>query len=99
MNTHHTRNRIVSLADLATRAPDVYNLLGRMNTYRRRRRAVGMAQRAGWFAAGIAVGSGLTTLLAPNSGAEMRRRVSAGAHRVREYVAPKGNGEARAEAP
>jgi hypothetical protein len=56
VNTHHTRNRIVSLADLATRAPDVYNLLGRMNTYRRRRRAVGMAQRAGWFAAGIAVG-------------------------------------------
>lgn len=99
MNMPLTRNRISTLADLASQAPNVYHLMSRVQSYRRRQRALGFAQRAGWFAAGMAVGSGLTTLLAPNSGAEMRRRVQAGAHKVREYVAPKGNGAARAEAP
>lgn len=99
MNMPLTRNRISTLADLASQVPNAYNLVSRVQSYRRRQRALGFAQRAGWFAAGMAVGSGLTTLLAPNSGAEMRRRVQAGAHKVREYVAPKGNGAARAEAP
>jgi hypothetical protein len=89
MNNHPVRNRIVSLADLAVaQAPQVYQLLNRVGIQRRRTRAALVAQRAGWFGAGIAVGTGLATLLTPTTGPEMRRRLSSRARRVREYVAP-----------
>jgi len=99
MNDHHVRNRIVSLADLAAQAPQLYQLLSRIGLQRRRRRqVVRVAQRAGWFSAGVVVGTGLATLLTPSSGRETRQRLSAQARRVREYVAPKGNGAAAGEA-
>lgn len=97
MNNHPVRNRILSLADLAAQAPIVFQLLKRVGLQRRRARAARVAQRAGWFGAGIAVGTGLATLLTPNSGPEMRRRLSSRARRVREYVAPKNNDAARSK--
>jgi len=88
MNDHPMRNRIDSLAQLAAQAPSLYQLLGRVGIVRRRRRAARVASSAGWFGAGVAVGSGLATLLAPENGREMRRRLSSRARRVREYLAP-----------
>jgi len=90
MNSHPVRNRIVSLADLAAQAPAVYQLLDRVGLQRRRRRAARMAQRAGWFGAGIALGTGLATLLTPSTGPELRRR-------LREYARTVGNGSAHKE--
>jgi hypothetical protein len=97
MNDRRVRNRIVSLADVAAQAPNVYHLLNRLGAQRRRRRAAQTARSIGWFGAGIAVGTGLAALFAPNSGAETRRRLSVRARRVRDYVAPSGNGAAREE--
>jgi hypothetical protein len=97
MNNHLVRNRIGSLADLAAQAPGLYHLVSRVGAQRRRRRAPGVAERAGWLGVGLALGAGVATLLAPNTGAETRRRLSARAQRVREYVAPKGNGAAPVE--
>ena len=93
MNDHRARSRIVSLADLAAQAPSVYQLLNRSGVLRRHRRARAV-QRAGWFGAGVALGSGIATLLTPRTGPEMRRRLSDGARRAREYVAPKRDGDA-----
>ncbi len=98
MNNHVVRDRIVSLADLAvSQAPQVYQLLNRVGLQRRRTRAARVAQRAGWFGAGIALGTGLATLLTPSSGPEVRRRLSSRARRVRDYVAPRSNGAAHEE--
>jgi hypothetical protein len=101
MNRHFVRNRIGSVADLAVQAPQLYQLATRLASQRRRRRSAIMLRRAGWLGAGLALGAGLTTLLTPSSGAEMRHRLSARAQRVRNYVAPKhnGSGAARAERP
>ena len=90
MNDHRIRNRFVTLADLAAQAPQMYQLLNRVGLQRRRTRAVRAAQSAGWFGAGVALGTGIATLLTPNSGPEMRRRLSKRAQRVRDYVAPQG---------
>jgi hypothetical protein len=95
MNHHLVRDRIGSLADLAAQAPQLRQLMGRIGAQSRRRRAARVAQRAGWLGAGLALGAGLTTLLTPRTGAEMRRRLSARARRVREYVAPKHAGAAQ----
>jgi hypothetical protein len=76
---------------LAAYAPSMYELWGRFGRQRRRHRAARVAQSAAWFGAGIAVGSGLATMLTPNS--EMRRRLTTSARRMREYLAP-GNGSA-----
>ncbi len=97
MNDHRSRNRFVSLADLAVQAPQLYQLLSRVGLQRRRQRAARVARHAGWFGAGIALGTGLTTLLTPSTGPEMRRRLSARAQQVRDYMAPKSNGAARKE--
>jgi hypothetical protein len=91
MNDHGIRNRFASLADLAVQAPQLYQALSRVGVHRRRQRAARAARQAGWFGAGIAVGTGLTTLLTPSTGPEMRRRLSARAQQVRDYVAPKSN--------
>jgi hypothetical protein len=98
MNDHRIRNRFVSLADLAAQAPQIYQLLGRVGLQRRRARAARMAQSAGWFGAGIAVGTGIAALLTPSSGPELRRRLSKRAQRVRDYVAPSQDAEAPAKA-
>jgi hypothetical protein len=98
MNDHRIRNRFVSLADLATQAPQLYQLLGRVGLQRRRARAARVARSAGWFGAGVAVGTGIAALLTPNSGPELRRRLSQRAQRVRDYVAPRENGEAPGKA-
>lgn len=96
MNGHTARNGILSLANLAaSQAPTIYQLLNQIGLQRRRARAIRMAQRAGWFGAGIAVGTSLATLLTPNTGPEMRRRLSSRARRVRAYVAPPKGGAAR----
>ena len=94
MNNHRIRNRLGTLTDLAAQAPQMYQLLSRVRLDRRRTRAARLAQSAGWFGAGVAVGTGIATLLTPNSGPEMRRRLSKRAQRVRDYVAPKHNGGA-----
>jgi hypothetical protein len=98
MNNHRVRNGIISLAEVAAQAPQLYQLLNRIGLQRRRQRAARVAQRVGWFGAGVAVGTGLAALLTPESGPEIRRRLSSQARRVREYVAPKGNGAAPVEA-
>ena len=100
MNDHQVRNRIVSLAGLAaTQAPQLYERLSRIGSQRRQRRqAVRVAQSAGWFGAGVVLGTGLAALLTPNSGPEMRRRLFSRAQRVRDYVAPKANGADTGEA-
>ena len=98
MNDHRVRNRIVSLADVAAaQGPQLYQLLSRVGGMKRRRRATRIAQSAGWFGAGVAVGTGLAALLTPESGPEIRRRLSSRARQVRDYVAPRaprGNGAA-----
>jgi hypothetical protein len=102
MNDHGVRNRIFSLAELAAaQGPQLYQLLNRIGSMNRRRRAARIAQSAGWFGAGVAVGIGLAALFTPESGPEIRRRLSSRARRMREYVAPrapKGNGAAPVEA-
>ena len=102
MNDHRVRNRVFSLADLAAaQGPQLYQLLNRIGNMRRRRRAARIAQSAGWFGAGVAVGTGLAALLTPESGPEIRRRLSSRARRVRDYVAPRaprGNGSVPGEA-
>jgi hypothetical protein len=98
MNDSSTRNRIVSLADLVAQAPSVYQVLNRVARQLRRRRAARVAQSAGWFGAGIAVGTGLVALLTPNGVREARHRLSSRARRVREYLAPQESGAARTEA-
>jgi hypothetical protein len=102
MNDHRVRNRIFSLADLAAaQGPQLVQLLSRIGGMQRRRRAARIARSAGWFGAGVAVGTGLAALLTPESGPEIRRRLSSRARRMREYVAPRapsGNGAGPGEA-
>jgi hypothetical protein len=88
MNEPRIRNRFTSMAELAAHAPLLVQALNRVGSRRRRARAARVAQSAGWFGAGIALGTGLAALLTPASGSEMRRRLSTQARRVREYVAP-----------
>lgn len=99
MNQHPVRNRIGSLAELAAQTPQLHQLMSLIGAQRRRRRASHLAQRASWLGAGLALGAGLTTLLTPRTGAEMRHQLSARARRLRDYVAPKANGAARQDQP
>ena len=50
-----------------------------------------MARNAGWFGMGVAVGAGLSSLLAQGGGQQLRERLSTQARRVRDYVAPVEN--------
>jgi hypothetical protein len=97
VNQHPVRDRIGSLTDLALQAPQLYQLVSRVGAQRRRRRTALAVRRAGWLGAGLALGAGLTTLLTPRSGPEVRHRLAARAQRVREYVAPKKPPAARTE--
>jgi hypothetical protein len=81
-------DRMSSLASLAaTHAPSAADLLRYVGLQRRRTRLTRFAQSAGWFGAGIAIGGGLALLLAPQNGAETRRRLAGQAQRARDYVA------------
>jgi len=82
------RNTMMTIADLASRAPSAYDLLYRMGLERRRSRAMRAASRAGWIGVGMAVGSGLAMLFSPRSGPEVRERLGEQAKRARDYVAP-----------
>ena len=88
MTDHPIRNRFSSFANLAAQAPHMYDLLYRVGLQRRRNRAARMARNAGWFGAGLAVGAGLSSLLAQGGGQQLRERLSTQARRVRDYVAP-----------
>jgi hypothetical protein len=90
MSNHNVRNSIGSLAELARQAPHISEMLSVVVGQRRRRRTV-------WLAAGLVLGAGLTTLLSPTTGAQVRRRIVDQAQRVRRYVAPKSNGAAHVE--
>jgi hypothetical protein len=87
-NPTNWRNTIMTIADLASRAPSAYDLLNRIGLERRRSRAMRAASRAGWIGVGMAVGSGLALLFTPRSGPEVRERLSEQAKRARDYVAP-----------
>jgi hypothetical protein len=82
------RHTMMTIADLASRAPSAYDLLYRIGLERRRSRAMRAASRAGWLGVGMAVGSGLALLFAPRSGPEVRERLGEQARRARDYVAP-----------
>ncbi len=79
---------MMTIADLASRAPSAYDLLYRMGLERRRSRAMRAASRAGWIGVGMALGSGLAMLFSPRSGPEVRERLGEQAKRARDYVAP-----------
>jgi hypothetical protein len=81
-------SRAPSIADLASRAPSAYDLLYRLGLERRRSRAMRAASRAGWIGVGMALGSGLAMLFTPRSGPEVRERLGEQAKRARDYVAP-----------
>lgn len=89
---------MMTIADLASRAPSAYDLLYRMGLERRRSRTMRAASCAGWLGLGMAVGSSLTMLFTPRSGPEVRERLGEQAKRAREYVAPsdEGSGDSRA---
>jgi hypothetical protein len=90
MNRRHTIMTIANLANLASRAPIAYELLHRIGLERRRSRAIRAASCAGWIGVGMAVGSGLTLLLTPRSGPEMREYLGERAKRARDYVVTNG---------
>jgi hypothetical protein len=81
------RNTMMTIADLASRAPSAFELLYRIGLERRRSRAARAASCAGWLGLGMAVGGGLAMLFTPRSGPEVRERLGEQAKRAREYVA------------
>jgi len=90
MNGRHTIMTIANLASLASHAPKAYELLHRIGLEHRRSRAIRVASRAGWIGVGMAIGSGLTMLLTPRSGPEMREHLGERAKRARDYVVTNG---------
>lgn len=97
MNNHIVRNSIGSLAQIASQAPHLYEMLGQVSSLRRRQRTARIAQHAAWLGAGLVLGAGITTLLSPKTGAQVRRQLSDQAKRVRGYIATKSDGAIRAE--
>ena len=103
-NRRNWRNAIMTMADLASyarHAPSTSDLLDWIGLERRRSRGRRTASRAGWIGLGLCVGTGLTMLLTPRRGPEMRERLAEKARRAREYVAPheEDRGDARARPP
>ncbi len=97
MSNQIVRNSIGSLTELANQAPHIYKMLSHVSGQRRRQRTARIAQHAAWLGAGLVLGAGLTTLLSPTTGAQVRRRLSDQAKRVRGYIAPAINGAVHAE--
>jgi len=89
---------MLTIADLASRAPSTYDLLHRIGLERRRSRARRAASCAGWLGLGMAVGSGLAILFTPRRGSEMRERLGEQAKRARDYVAPSEEGDSGSRA-
>ena len=80
----------MTIANFASHAPKAYELLQRIGLERRRSRTIRVASCAGWIGVGMAVGSGLTLLLTPRSGREMREQLGERAKRARDYVVTNG---------
>src|SRR4030095_3565619 len=89
-HTIMTIANLANLANLASRAPIAYEALHSTALERRRSRAIRAASCAGWIGVGMAVGSGLTLLLTPRTGAEMRGHLGERAKRARDYVVTNG---------
>jgi hypothetical protein len=68
---------------------DLNDVLGVIGLERRRGRAERVLPALAMVAAGAAVGAGAALLLAPSSGAELRRRISERAGDVKERVSEK----------
>jgi hypothetical protein len=81
-----------SIANLSAQVPVAYELLRRIGIERRRSRAARAAERAGWFGAGAALGTGLALLFAPRNGQELRKRLATRAKRAREAVSRETSG-------
>jgi len=81
----------MTIANLASHAPKAFELLNRIGLERRRSRAIRVASCAGWIGVGMAVGSGLTLLLTPRSGPEMREHLGERAKRARSYMVTNGS--------
>ena len=81
----------MTIANLASHAPRAYELLHRIGLEPRRSRAIRAASCAGWIGVGMAVGSGLTLLLTPRSGSEMRERLGERAKRARDHAVTNGS--------
>lgn len=102
MSNHIVRNSIGTLAQIVSQAPHLYDALGQITSLRRRQRTARIARHAAWLGAGLALGAGLTTLLSPRTGAQVRSQISDQAKQVRNYItskssSAKGNGAAHAE--
>ena len=97
MSNQIVRNSLGSLAEFANQVPNIYKMLNQVGSLRRRQRTARIARHAAWLGAGLVLGAGLATLLSPTTGAQVRRRLSDQAKRVRGYVAPAINGAAHAE--
>lgn len=94
MSNQILRNTIGSLAELASQAPHLYEMVSQVGSLRRRQRVNRAVRAAGWLGAGLVVGAGAAMLLSPKSGPWMRQRLSAEALRLRDSVAPRKNGAA-----
>jgi len=95
MARHTVRNSIRSFADLAAQTPHLYRMVTHLGEERRRQRHARAARQAGMLGAGLVLGAGLTGLLTPNTGAQLRRRISDQAKSLRDYVVPRSDGAAR----
>jgi hypothetical protein len=82
------RHSLHVLSDLAARAPRFDGIVSTAGQ-RRRRRTKRVAREAGWLGAGLVLGAGLTSLFTPNTGAEVRKRLSDQGMRLREFIASK----------
>lgn len=89
------RDSIHSLADLAGHAPHLYQMVSTVGDQRRRQRTNRILRGAGWLGAGLVLGAGLTTILTPKTGAELRKALSDQATRVRHSLAPESSRTSR----
>jgi len=84
----------MNLSQLSNQIPTVLALAERVGLQRRRSLRRRRAERAGYFGAGLALGSGLAVLLSPKSGPETRSRLRARLDQAREYVTSNGENAA-----
>ena len=92
MSNQIVRSSIGSLSELVDQAPQIYKMLSRVGGLRRRQRTARIAHSAAWLGAGMVLGAGLATLFGPATGADVRRRLSGQAKRLRDQIAPAING-------
>jgi hypothetical protein len=80
------RNAIHALSALAPYAPSASHMLGWVGLEPRRSPLTRFAVGLGWFSLGAALGGGLTLLLTPQSGRELRHMLRPEARRAARYV-------------